>query len=69
MKLTIDTLNLEYLTWAVTYGADVNLDDFTFVERISSKFETSDIEPSLLKEKDTNSAFINLLRFLHERGE
>jgi len=69
MKLTIDSLNLEYLTWTVAYGADANLDDFTFVERITSKFETSDIEPSLLKEKDTNAAYVGLLQFLHKRGE
>lgn len=69
MKLTIDRINLEYLTWTVAYGANTNLDDFTFVERISGKYETSDLDPALLKEKDTNAAYVGLLQFLHERGE
>ena len=67
-KIDLQTLSLEYMTWNVTYGANANLDDYTFADRLYEKFDMSGVM-DVSKERDTETTYINLLKELYERQE
>jgi len=69
MRLTIQLLEHEYMTWTISYGANTNLDDFQFGSHIHNKYDTSHLKTDVSKETDTQTAFINLVKELYESEE
>ena len=65
-KISLESLSLEYMTWNITYGANVNLDEYTFSERLYDKFDMSNVA-DLSKERDTETIYVNLLKELYEK--
>ena len=68
-NITLETLQHEYLVWAMSYGADVNISELTFSELIYEKYNTSHLKVNVRNEKDTKAAFITLLKELYEQQE
>jgi hypothetical protein len=69
MKLTLQLLEHEYMTWTLSYGANTNLDDFKFGAFIHEKYDTSHLKTDVSSEKDTEKSFIALVKELYEKHE
>ena len=65
MELTIERLNIEYVSWVVEYGNGKNNKDLRFGQYISSKYELDEDAPDVFYYEGAEFTYNTLLEYLH----
>lgn len=68
-KLTYESLNGEYLNWALKYGEERNEDDLRFGQYITNKYDMLYFTVDVFNIEDYEETYSELLRDLYERAE